>query len=91
MKNLVVKYFTYQNSRPFDGYSLVAKTFHWSFVLIFFYGIYKQVDDIQQLEDLSLLKFEILFASIFLLLLFIRFIYMAKTQTSSLPENTHII
>ena len=91
LKNLAVKYFTYQNSRPFDGYSLIAKIFHWSFVLIFAYGIYKQVDEIQQLEDVSLLKFEILFASIFLLLLFIRFIYMAKTQTSSLPENTHMI
>lgn len=91
LKNITVKYFTYQNSRPFDGYSFLAKIFHWSFVLIFAYGIYKQVDDIQQLEDLSLLKFEILFASIFLLLLFIRFVYMAKTQTSSLPENTYMI
>ena len=91
LKNFSVKYFAYKNGRPFDGYSLIAKTFHWSFVLIFAYGIYKQVDDIQQLEDLSLLKFEILFASIFLLLLFIRFVYMAKTQTSSLPEKTHII
>ena len=91
LKKFAVKYFTYQKNRPFDGYSPVAKIFHWSFVLIFAYGIYKQVDDIQQLEGLSLLKFEILFASIFLLLLFIRFIYMAKTQTSSLPENTHII
>jgi len=91
LKNFFVKYFAYKNGRPFDGYSLIAKTFHWSFVLIFAYGIYKQVDDIQQLEDLSLLKFEILFASIFLLLLFIRFVYMAKTQTSSLPEKTHII
>ena len=91
LKNFSVKYFAYKNGRPFDGYSLIAKIFHWSFVLIFAYGIYKQVDDIQQLEDLSLLKFEILFASIFLLLLFIRFVYMAKTQTSSLPEKTHII
>ena len=91
LRNFSVKYFTYKNGRTFDGYSLIAKIFHWSFVLIFAYGIYKQVDDIQQLEDLSLLKFEILFASIFLLLLFIRFVYMAKTQTSSLPEKTHII
>ena len=91
LKNITVKYFTYQNSRPFDGYSLVAKIFHWFFFFFFAYATYKSIDDIQQLEDISLLKFEIVFASIFLLLLFIRFVYMAKTQTSSLPENTHII
>ena len=91
MKNLAVKYFTYQKNRPFDGYSLVAKIFHWFFFFFFAYATYKSIDDIQQLEDISLLKLEIFFASIFLLLLFIRFVYMAKTQTSSLPENTHII
>ena len=90
MKNLAVKYFTYQKNIPFDGYSLVAKIFHWFFFFFFAYATYKSIDDIQQLEDISLLKFEIVFASIFLLLLFIRFVYMAKTQTSSLPENTHI-
>jgi len=91
LKNLVIKYFTYQNGRPFVGYSFLAKIFHWFFVLIFAYGIYKQVDDIQQLEDLSLLRLEIFFASIFLILLVVRFVYMTKTQTSSLPENTHIV
>jgi cytochrome b561 len=91
MKNFAVKYFTYQKNRPFDGYSLVAKIFHWFFFFFFAYATYKSIDDIQQLEDISLLKLEIVFASIFLLLLFIRFVYMARTQTSSLPENTHII
>lgn len=67
---------------------MIAKLFHWGFVILFLYGIFKQVDNISQLEDIALLKFEILFASIFLLLLVIRFIYMKKTQQSSLPDST---
>ena len=69
-------------------YSYLAKFFHWGFVFFFGYGIIKQVDNIEQLEDISLLKFEILFASIFLLFLILRFFYMKKTQTTSLPEET---
>ena len=58
------------------------------FVVLFAYGIAKQVDDISQLEDFALLRFELIFATIMILLLAIRFIYMAKTQMSSLPEET---
>ena len=71
-----------------QNYSFLAKFFHWGFVLLFGYGIFKQVDDIEQLENISLLKFEILFASIFLFFLILRFIYMKKTQPTSLPEET---
>ena len=73
-----------QNQR----YSYLAKFFHWGFVFLYGYGIIKQVDNIEQLEDISLLKFEILFASIFLFFLMLRFFYMKKTQTTSLPEET---
>ena len=73
-----------QNKR----YSYLAKFFHWGFVFLFGYGIIKQVDNIEQLEDISLLKFEILFASIFLFFLILRFFYMKKTQTTSLPKET---
>lgn len=69
-------------------HSLLAKSFHWGFVIIFIYGIYKQVQDIEQLEDNSLLRFELIFALIFIALLIIRFFYMKKTQQSSLPEDT---
>ena len=69
-------------------YSFLAKFFHWGFVFLFGYGIFKQVDDIEQLENISLLKFEILFASIFLFFLILRFFYMKKTQTTSLPKET---
>ena len=69
-------------------YSTTAKFFHWGFVGLFAYGIAKQVDDISQLEDFALLRFELIFATIMILLLAIRFLYMAKTQTSSLPKET---
>ena len=69
-------------------YSSFAKLMHWGFVLLFVYGLLKQLDNLNQLEDSSLLKFEVVFASVFLFLLLIRFIYMKTTQQSSLPEST---
>ena len=44
------------------SYGPIARTFHWGFIGIFLYGIIKQVDDISQLEDSALLRFEVLFA-----------------------------
>jgi cytochrome b561 len=70
------------------SYGPIARTFHWGFIGIFLYGIIKQVDDISQLEDSALLRFEVLFALLFLAVLAGRFIYMTKTQTSALLENT---
>ena len=55
---------------------------------MFAFGIYKQVDDINQLEDISFFRTEIVFASIFLLFLAFRFFYMVKTQKTSLPDDT---
>ena len=69
-------------------YSKTANFFHWGFVVLFLYGIFKQVDNIDQLQNISFLKFEIIFALIFLILLIIRFIYMKLTQKSSLPPET---
>ena len=75
-------------SKSAKSYSLVAKIFHWGFVLVFVYGIFKQVDELEQIADNSLLRFEMAFAASFLLLLLVRFIYMKKTQTTALPTNT---
>ena len=69
-------------------YSFIAKFWHWGFVLLFIYGVAKQVDDIEQLEDRFFFQFEIVFALLFLLLLVIRFLYMSKTQETSLPDDT---
>ena len=69
-------------------YSFIAKFWHWGFVLLFIYGVSKQVDDIEQLEDRFFFQFEIVFALLFLFLLVIRFVYMSKTQETSLPDDT---
>ena len=70
------------------SYSSFAKLLHWGFVILFVYGVIKQVDSITQLEDNALLRFEVLFAGAFLLLLAVRFAYVKKTQKSSLPKET---
>ena len=69
-------------------FSSFAKLMHWGFVILFVYGLLKQIDSLNQLEDSNLLKFEVVFASVFLFLLLVRFIYMKTTQQSSLPEST---
>ena len=77
---------TKQNEKK--QYSLLAKFWHWGFVLLFIYGVAKQVDEIEQLEDKFFFQFEIVFAILFLFLLIIRFVYMNKTQETSLPDDT---
>ena len=67
-------------------YSKFAKLLHWGFVILFVYGLAKQVDNINQLDAIAFFRFEIYFAIIFLFLLSIRFIYMKKTQRSSIPD-----
>ena len=76
------------DKKPKPKYSFIGKFFHWSFLALFVYGITKQVDDIDQLEDVFLLKSEIAFALVFLIFLTFRFFYMTKTQKTSLPNNT---
>ena len=76
---------------PVVHYSILGKLFHWGFVAIFAYGIYKQVDNISQLADGALLRFEVIFAVLFLILLGARFFYMSRMQSSALPENTHAV
>ena len=76
------------NQKNKKQYSLFAKFWHWGFVLLFIYGLSKQVDEIEQLEDQFFFQFEIVFALLFLFLLAIRFVYMSKTQETSLPDDT---
>ena len=76
------------NQKNKKQFSLFAKFWHWGFVLLFIYGVAKQVNEIEQLEDQFFFQFEIIFAVIFLFLLSIRFVYMNKTQETSLPDDT---
>ena len=64
-----------------SSHTNLAKFFHWGFIILYAYGILKQVDDISQLEDSGLLVFEVLFASTFLIIVLIRYFYMRKFAT----------
>ena len=74
------------NRKP--NYSFTAKALHWAFVVLFVYGIFKAVEDLDQLQESSFLRFEVLFALAFLVLLVVRYYYMKKKQKSSLPLET---
>ena len=62
-------------------HSMLAKIIHWSFILLYVYGIVKQVDDISDLEDSKLLVFEVIFATVFLGIVIGRYFYMRKVET----------
>ena len=75
-----------------NSHSTLAKFIHWTFTFLYAYGIFKQVDDLNELEDASLLNFEILFATVFLIIVLIRYFYMKDTPTllgahSELPKG----
>ena len=72
------------------SHTKLAKTIHWSFIVLYAYGIFKQVNDISQLEDNGLLIFEVIFACIFLLVVIMRYFYMRKVgtmQSSTVPVH----
>ena len=47
--------------------------------MLYTYGIFKQVEDLNELQDTSLLNFEIIFAVVFLILVLVRYSYMKDT------------
>ena len=54
---------------------------------MFVYALFKQLDEVEELEDLSLLHYEMVFASFFLILLLARFVYMQRTRPTVLPTD----
>lgn len=68
----------------------LARIFHWGFVAVFVYAVYKGLDDVTQLQDTALLQFEMLFAGGFLLLLIARFFYMRWAGPTVVPEGSRI-
>ena len=64
-----------------QSHTFLAKIIHWTFIPLYAYGIFKQVDDIGALEDRTLLIFETIFASIFLLIVILRLTYMRRFNT----------
>ena len=62
-------------------HTTLAKSIHWTFSIFYAYGILKQVEDLDELEDASLLNFEIVFAVTFLVIVMLRFFYMKDAKT----------
>ena len=69
------------DQRVTPSHTFLGKSFHWCFIVLYAYGIFKQLDDISQLEDKGLLLFEVSFASVFLLIVILRYSYMRKFGT----------
>ncbi len=44
-------------------HTLLGKVFHWGFVLLYAYGIFKQINDLSELDYAGLSMFEILFGA----------------------------
>ena len=64
-----------------ESHTFLAKTIHWLFIVLYAYGIFKQIEDLEQLEDTGLLIFEVIFASVFLVIVIMRYIYMRRFET----------
>ena len=70
----------------------LARFIHWTFIPLYVYGIVKQVNDISELENSELLSFEVIFATVFLLIVILRFTYMRRFKTFQGAEETiHIV
>jgi len=64
-----------------NSHTPLAKFIHWTFTVLYAYGIFKQVEDLEELEDVSLLNFEIFFAIVFLIIVLLRYFYMKDVKT----------
>ena len=74
------------------SHTLIARSIHWSFILLYLYGIFKQVNDLAELEDTDLLLFEIVFATVFLIIVILRYSYMSRFKTLlGSREPVHIV
>ena len=73
------------------SYSFTAKFLHWAFIAVFAFGVINQVDEVEELENATLLLEEMIFAMIFLSLLLFRFIYMRSARAAmpqlDMPKN----
>ena len=59
----------------------LAKFLHWTFTVLYVYGIFKQVENLEELENVALLNFEIFFAIVFLIIVLLRYFYMKDVKT----------
>ena len=73
-----------------NSHTPLAKFIHWTFTILYAYGIFKQVEDLEELDNVALLNFEIFFAIVFLIIVLLRFFYMKDVKTLlSANEEMH--
>ena len=63
------------------SHTLLARSVHWSFIGLYVYGLSKQLDDLEDLEEPGLLEFEVAFAVLFLAVVVARYLYMRRFET----------
>ena len=74
------------------SHTLFARSIHWSFIVLYLYGLFKQIGELDELEDNGLLLFEILFATVFLVVVILRYSYMRRFKTFlGAREPIHIV
>jgi cytochrome b561 len=74
------------------SHTTTAKFIHWLFIVLYVYGIFKQVNQLEDLEGNQLLLLEIIFASIFLIIVILRYSYMRRFKTFlGAREPVHIV
>ena len=75
-----------------ESHTRLAKTIHWSFIVLYVYGIFKQVNALEDLEDSGLLISEIIFATAFIVIVILRYSYMTRFKTFlGAREPVHIV
>ena len=73
-------------------HTLLARSIHWSFIVLYLYGLSKQIGELDELQDSGLLLFEILFATVFLVIVILRYSYMSRFKTFlGAREPVHIV
>ncbi len=77
-----------EDAQAVTPHSVAAKAVHWGSVAFILYAFAKQLDEVDELEDFALLQYEMVFASVFLLLLLARFVFMRSTRPTALPPST---
>jgi cytochrome b561 len=74
------------------SHTKLAKSIHWSFIALYVYGIFKQVNALEDLEDSGLLISEIIFATVFIVIVILRYSYMTRFKTLlGASEPVHIV
>ncbi|MEM8682165.1 MAG: cytochrome b/b6 domain-containing protein [Pseudomonadota bacterium] len=67
-----------------ETHSWLARLFHWGFIVVLAVGLIRQIDEVEELDDVTLLIEETIFALVFLVLLLFRFLYMTSRRREKL-------